>query len=71
AEISDWELAPNNYQGVRINTGGNDWFLLRMSLHDPVLVLNIECDSDKNLSKTLDKIKEFLNEYNSISSIEF
>ncbi|MGM0415119.1 MAG: phosphomannomutase/phosphoglucomutase, partial [Bacillota bacterium] len=70
-EISGWELAPNNYQGIRINTGGNDWFLLRMSLHDPVLVLNIECDADRKLNKTLNKIKEFLNNYDSIKSIEF
>ncbi len=70
-EISGWELAPNNYQGIRINTGGNDWFLLRMSLHDPVLVLNIECDTARNLNKTLEKIKGFLNNYKSIISIGF
>ena len=70
-EIPGWELAPNNYQGVRINTGGNDWFLLRMSLHDPVLVLNIECDTDKDLNQTLTEIKDFLNRYNAIKSIGF
>ena len=70
-DISGWELAPDNYQGVRINTGGNDWFLLRMSLHDPVLVLNIECDTDRDLNKTLKKIREFLNNYNSIRAIGF
>ncbi|MFW5790134.1 MAG: phosphomannomutase/phosphoglucomutase [Bacillota bacterium] len=70
-ENSSWELAPDNYQGVRINTGGNDWFLLRMSLHDPVLVLNIECDTDRDLNKSLMKIKEFLKNYNSIKNIEF
>ncbi len=40
-----WTLAPNNYEGVRVNLDeahGNGWFLLRLSLHDPLLPLNIE-----------------------------
>lgn len=43
-----WAIAPNNYEGVRVNLDaahGNGWFLLRMSLHDPLLPLNIESDS--------------------------
>jgi phosphomannomutase len=41
----DWQIVPNNYEGVRIscNAGDEDgWFLLRLSLHDPVIPLNIE-----------------------------
>ena len=40
-----WSLVPNNYEGVRVNLDkdhGNGWFLLRLSLHDPLLPLNIE-----------------------------
>ncbi|CAI5463956.1 unnamed protein product [Closterium sp. Yama58-4] len=33
--------APVNYEGVRVS-GFGGWFLLRLSLHDPVLPLNIE-----------------------------
>ena len=43
-----WSLAPNNYEGVRVNLDeahGNGWFLLRLSLHDPLLPLNIESNS--------------------------
>ena len=43
-----WSLAPNNFEGVRVNLGeahGNGWFLLRLSLHDPLLPLNIESNS--------------------------
>ena len=43
-----WHIAPDNREGVRINfdlEGLNDgWFLLRLSVHDPVLPLNIESD---------------------------
>lgn len=44
-----WDIAPDNREGVRINfnlQGGidNGWFLLRLSVHDPVLPLNVESD---------------------------
>ena len=44
-----WTLAPNNFEGVRVNLDkdhGDGWFLLRLSLHDPLLPLNIESDSE-------------------------
>ena len=45
----EWTLAPDNREGVRITfnlDGGvsNAWFLLRLSLHDPVMPLNAESD---------------------------
>ena len=44
-----WHIAPDNREGIRINfdlNGGleNGWFLLRLSVHDPVMPLNIESD---------------------------
>ena len=44
-----WQIAPDNREGVRITfnlNGGvnNAWFQLRMSVHDPVMVLNAESD---------------------------
>ena len=44
-----WHIAPDNREGVRINFDLNEglmngWFLLRLSVHDPVLPLNIESD---------------------------
>ena len=44
-----WHVAPDNREGVRISfdlDGGseNGWFLLRLSVHDPVLPLNCESD---------------------------
>ncbi|MFW5961710.1 MAG: phosphomannomutase/phosphoglucomutase, partial [bacterium] len=67
-KIEGWELAPKNYQGVRVNCGDNDWFLLRMSLHDPVLVLNLECDQQESLNFILNKIKEFLSNYEKLET---
>jgi phosphomannomutase len=48
-EDPEWHLAPDNREGVRISfslDGGvdNAWFLLRLSVHDPVMPLNAESD---------------------------
>ena len=44
-----WHIAPDNREGVRISFDlkdgmDNGWFLLRLSVHDPVLPLNVESD---------------------------
>ena len=44
---SDWRLASDNHEGLRVRCPGpseQGWWLLRLSLHDPVLPLNIESD---------------------------
>lgn len=49
---SDQKLqkAPVNYEGVRVS-GFGGWFLLRLSLHDPVLPLNIEAPTKDDAVK--------------------
>ncbi|XP_011031736.1 PREDICTED: uncharacterized protein LOC105130769 isoform X2 [Populus euphratica] len=44
------QKAPVNYEGVRAS-GFDGWFLLRLSLHDPVLPLNIEAASHEDAVK--------------------
>lgn len=44
------QKAPTNYEGVRIS-GYGGWFLLRLSLHDPVLPLNIEAPTQEDALK--------------------
>ncbi|WP_445241787.1 hypothetical protein [Microcoleus vaginatus] len=42
---ADWKIVPNNYEGLRISctsASESGWFLLRLSLHDPVMPLNVE-----------------------------
>ncbi|KAF6166241.1 hypothetical protein GIB67_031025 [Kingdonia uniflora] len=61
---SDPELhkAPINYEGLRVS-GYGGWFLLRLSLHDPVLPLNIEAQSNEDAVKlglaVVAAVKEF------------
>ncbi|KAK6136042.1 hypothetical protein DH2020_030208 [Rehmannia glutinosa] len=54
--------APVNYEGIRVS-GYGGWFLLRLSLHDPVLPLNIEAPSNEDAVKlgltVLSAMREF------------
>ncbi|XP_057423018.1 uncharacterized protein LOC130716965 isoform X1 [Lotus japonicus] len=56
------QKAPVNYEGVRVS-GYGGWFLLRLSLHDPVLPLNIEAQSNDDAVKlavaVLAAVKDF------------
>jgi len=49
SERPKWHIAPDNREGVRIsfdleNGLNNGWFLLRLSVHDPLMPLNVESD---------------------------
>ena len=54
-------LLPKTYEGVRISFKEGDvkgWMLLRLSLHDPVMPLNIEGARKGDLSKLIEIAKE-------------
>jgi phosphomannomutase len=58
-----WTKAGNNYEGVRIlcdGDHGDGWFLLRMSLHDPVLPLNLESDQPGGIAVMLSALTKLL-----------
>ena len=45
---SAWQIAPDNHEGIRVafdKEHGDGWFLLRLSVHDPIMPLNIESDT--------------------------
>lgn len=62
-----WEIAPDNYEGLRVSVPGADgWFLLRMSLHDPVMPLNIESNQAGGVEKILRGLKAFLEKWSGL-----
>ena len=66
-----WSLAPSNYEGVRVNLDeehGNGWFLLRLSLHDPLLPLNIESNSEGGAKKIAKELAGFLAGYDKLAA---
>lgn len=67
SEMPGWEIVSPNYEGIRVRCSlpeQSGWFLLRMSLHDPVLPLNIESDVKGGVEAIYDKVKGLLEGYN-------
>ena len=66
-----WSLAPSNYEGVRVNLDeehGNGWFLLRLSLHDPLMPLNIESNSEGGAKKIAKELVGFIRKCEKLDS---
>lgn len=66
-----WSLAPSNFEGVRVNLDeahGNGWFLLRLSLHDPLLPLNIESNSVGGAKKIASELASFISGYDKLDA---
>jgi len=66
AEVEGWEIVSPNYEGIRVRCTGTDemgWFLLRMSLHDPVMPLNIESEVVGGVDNIAAKLRNLLKEY--------
>ncbi len=64
AEAQDgWQVADDNREGIRVSfdkDNGDGWFLLRLSVHDPIMPLNIESDSEGGVDIIYDKLYSFL-----------
>ncbi|MBU3180488.1 phosphomannomutase/phosphoglucomutase [Clostridium psychrophilum] len=70
-KIDGWSLVPNNYEGIKVHCdelNGDGWFLLRLSLHEPVLSLNMESDSNGGIKTTIGKLMPFFNKYNELDT---
>ena len=69
-----WSLAPSNFEGVRVNLDeahGNGWFLLRLSLHDPLLPLNIESNSVGGALQIAKELAGFIAGYAKLDAAKF
>ncbi|XP_021897807.1 uncharacterized protein LOC110814594 isoform X2 [Carica papaya] len=59
--------APVNYEGVRVS-GFGGWFLLRLSLHDPVLPLNIEAPSNEDAVRLALSVAAAIKEFQALDT---
>ena len=60
-----------NYEGVRISFDDEEvhgWMLLRMSLHDPLMPMNIETNEKGGVEKVLDRVRPFFGQYDSLDT---
>ena len=58
-----WTLADDSREGVRVSLDkehGNGWFLLRLSVHDPIMPLNIESNDEGGVAVILEQVEEFI-----------
>ena len=59
-----WTPEDENHEGLRVRVaeadGREGWFLVRQSLHDPVLVINFESSEGGGLARTVPLLAEFL-----------
>ncbi len=67
AETQDYlSPATDNHEGFRVNfdkAHGDGWALLRMSLHDPNMPINVESDSEGGVKIICEGLYQFLSTY--------
>ena len=59
-----------NYEGIRISFDDPEvkgWMLLRKSLHDPVLPMNVEAEKEGGVDVILGRVKPFFERYDRLS----
>lgn len=62
----DFVPAKENYEGIRASVkqeGAKGWFLLRLSLHDPIMPLNIESEDKGGIKIIAAKLYAFLKDF--------
>ena len=67
-----WHMASDSYEGIRVSFDRDSypdacWFLLRLSVHDPVLPLNLESDVPGGIDFMMSLLKNELGEMDGIS----
>ncbi len=71
SKTEGWEAEKVNHEGFRVNclpNHGDGWFLLRLSLHDPVLPLNIESNIKGGSTQILNGLTGFLKKYDQLET---
>lgn len=58
-----WSLEMPNYEGIRVNAGQKSWFLIRLSLHEPLLCVNIETEKEGMGNDILEELKDYFKKY--------
>ncbi len=64
-----WRVADDNYEGVRVYFDSEEtkgWLLLRLSVHDPIMPLNIESDVTGGNKKIVDVFYSFIKNYDGL-----
>ena len=61
-------IAEPNYEGIKFYIKETkSWFLIRLSLHEPILVINLESDREGMKEHITDLLKELLDEFKALN----
>ena len=66
-----FRIVEPNYEGVRISFDDEEvqgWMLVRMSLHDPIMPMNIETNEVGGIAKVLERIRPFFAKFENLDS---
>jgi len=66
-----FHIVEPNYEGVRISFDDEEvqgWMLVRMSLHDPLIPMNIETNKEGGIEKVLGRIRPFFAQYENLDT---
>ncbi len=61
----EYEVADDNREGIRVSTK-NGWFLLRLSVHDPVMPMNFESDVVGGIEEDIAQIRDFFTQFDEL-----
>lgn len=67
---SDWKIADDNREGLRVSAFSG-WFLLRLSVHDPVMPINFESDVSGGIDKAVDALIPFFKSFDKLDITGF
>ncbi len=62
----NWQIVSPNYEGVKASFDGG-WILVRMSLHEPVIPVNIEVDREGLMEETIADFEKFAAGFSGLS----
>lgn len=65
AKNPDYKIADDNREGIRVSTK-NGWFLLRMSVHDPVMPMNFESNEIGGIDIMKSELKAFFEGFDAL-----
>lgn len=72
-EKEGWTAADDNHEGIRINADdscGNGWFLIRLSVHDPIIVFNAESDENGGIAKMANDILSVISKAENLDKLD-
>ncbi len=70
SSCNQWKLAEDNREGLRVCVP-NGWFLLRLSVHDPVMPMNIESNVVGGVEKTVAQLRGFFRQFDKLDTNSF